>query len=71
MKKNVFILLCSSLFLLSCGEKKEEVQVQKQHEIEKITKEINLINNEVEKEIDVLAKESEALENALNELDNL
>ena len=71
MKKRVFILLCSSFFLLSCGNKKEEAEVKAKQETEKIAKEINSIADEVEKGIDILTKESEAIENALNELDNL
>lgn len=72
MKKALLVLLVTNFFFGACVDKKAE---QEKKEATELNKQIEAIDQEIEKETDQalesLEKESQEIENALNELDNL
>lgn len=66
--KRVIILLAIPFIFISCIDKKVEEQKKKDEQIHQQIQEIEKIADE---SIEVLTKESDAIESALNELDNL
>lgn len=67
MKKSILAALALSLFLVSCGSKKEE----KKEVSNELNQQIEAVDSEVNKEVEALEKEAKDLDDAINELDNL
>jgi len=66
MKKNVLILVLSSLFLIACVDKKAEEEKKA-----KLEEQVESIDQEINEGFDSLEKEAEEIDEAINELDNL
>lgn len=68
MKKTILAVFAMSLFLMACGNKKEE---EKKSPSQELNKQIEAVEQEVNQDVEALEKEAEDIENAINELDNL
>jgi len=67
MKKTILAAIALSLFLVSCGSKKDE----KKEVSGELNNQIEAVDSEINKEVEALEKEAKEIENAINELDNL